>query len=86
MIRTPATKARRGRALSATALRQDLYRVLDRVVATGEPAIVERKGVVLEIVVAARAPDLGRLPSRPDLIVGDPDELIHLDWSAEWKP
>ncbi len=21
----------------------------------------------------------------PDLIIGDPDSLVHMDWSEEWK-
>ena len=25
------------------------------------------------------------LPKR-DIIVGDPEELVHLDWSSEWRP
>lgn len=25
------------------------------------------------------------LPKR-DIIVGDPEELVHLDWSLEWQP
>lgn len=25
------------------------------------------------------------LPKR-DLIVGDPEDLVHLDWSSEWRP
>ena len=25
------------------------------------------------------------LPKR-DLIVGDPEELVHIDWSPEWRP
>ena len=27
-----------------------------------------------------------RLPRREGFIVGDPDELIHIDWSSEWNP
>jgi hypothetical protein len=25
------------------------------------------------------------LPKR-DIIVGDPEDLVHLDWSSEWRP
>ena len=25
------------------------------------------------------------LPKR-DIIVGDPEELVHIDWSSEWRP
>jgi len=27
-----------------------------------------------------------RQPRRKGFIVGDPDELIHMDWASEWNP
>ncbi len=69
--------------LTASQLRADVYRVLDRVLATGEPVEIVRRGARLRIV----KPDTGRrladLPRRP-VIVGDPEELVELDWSDEW--
>jgi hypothetical protein len=35
---------------------------------------------------APRAFSIENLEPHPDGIVGDPDELIHMDWSSEWKP
>lgn len=67
-------------------LRADIYRLLDEVLATGVPLEVERGGRTLQIVAKDRVRKLDRLVRRPDVIVGDPDDLIHLDWSAEWKP
>ena len=29
---------------------------------------------------------LDRLISRPDAIVGDPDDLVEMDWTHEWNP
>jgi hypothetical protein len=26
------------------------------------------------------------LPRREGVVVGDPDDLVHLDWSHAWKP
>ncbi len=30
--------------------------------------------------------DLEKLLPKRDIIVGDPEELVHLDWSSEWRP
>jgi antitoxin (DNA-binding transcriptional repressor) of toxin-antitoxin stability system len=77
-------------AMTASKLRQDIYRVLDHVLATGEPVIIERHGRRLRIVaeddVDERGDKLQRLVHRPEAIIGDPDDLVHLDWSAEWNP
>ena len=37
-------------AVSASALRADIYTLLDRVIETGEPLEIERKGKILRIV------------------------------------
>jgi antitoxin (DNA-binding transcriptional repressor) of toxin-antitoxin stability system len=73
-------------AISATELRSNLYRLLDQVLASGEPLTVERGGRRLRIVVEERPSKLSRLVRRDSVIVGDPDDLVHLDWSGEWKP
>ena len=74
--------------ITATELRQDVYNILDQVAATGEPVDIERKGKRLRIVLL---PEVGsnRLTvisslSDPDLIAGDPEDLVHIDWSEEW--
>jgi hypothetical protein len=72
--------------LTASQLRADVYRVLDRVLESGIPAEIERKGRVLRIVPEAMPSRLTRLVERPTFIKGDPDDLAHLDWSAEWRP
>jgi hypothetical protein len=71
--------------LTPSALRQNLYRVLDEVLETGEPVIIDRKGRRLKIMLEApRRPEL--LEPHADYIVGDPDDLIHVDWSDQWRP
>jgi hypothetical protein len=72
----------------ATQLRKDLYRTLDAVIETGEPVEIERKGHRLKIVLADPQPagTLATLPVYPDYIVGDPEELVHIDWSEHWRP
>ena len=71
--------------VTASKLRQDVYRILDGVLETGEPVEIERKGRRLLIVPAERAKRLDRLPRREYLTV-DPEEIVELDWSGEWNP
>jgi hypothetical protein len=47
---------------------------------------IARKGKTLVIVPKERGSRLDRLPERPGFIVGDPDDLVSLDWSGEWRP
>ena len=76
--------------LTASKLRQDIYRVLDRVLETGEPVEIERHGRRLRIVptraVRSAAPGrLQRLPRRAYLRCA-PERLVHTDWSRQWRP
>jgi len=81
------TKAK-GTALATTAskLRANIYRMLDEVLETGQPLEIERNGKTLVIAPQEQQSIWDRLPRREGFIVGDPDELIHIDWSSEWNP
>lgn len=70
---------------TATALRKDLYNVLDRVLETGEPVEIERNGRIVRIVADRPASRFDRLVRR-DVVVGDPGDLVAMDWSGEWTP
>ncbi len=72
--------------ITATKLRADIYNVLDRAIDSGEAVEIERNGHVLRLVPPAKASVFDRLMPHPGTIVGDPDDLVHLDWSHEWKP
>ena len=72
--------------LTASKLRQDIYRVLDQVLATGEPVEIERNGRRLRITADEPPSRLGELVRRPDAVVGDSEDFVHLDWSGEWRP
>ena len=71
--------------LRASALRENIYRILDEILETGVPVDIERKGKLLRIVAVEPKSKLANLKPR-DLIVGDPEELVHIDWSEEWRP
>ncbi|MGH7897028.1 MAG: type II toxin-antitoxin system Phd/YefM family antitoxin [Candidatus Binatia bacterium] len=74
--------------ITASKLRENIYKILDQVLETGAPVDIERRGRRLRIVPADAPPGrkLDRLRPRPKTIAGDPEDLVHLDWSGEWKP
>jgi antitoxin (DNA-binding transcriptional repressor) of toxin-antitoxin stability system len=71
--------------VTASELRANIYRLLDRVARTGEPLEIEREGQLLRIVAVNGPRKLDRLVRR-DAVVGDPNDLVHMDWSDEWRP
>jgi hypothetical protein len=72
-------------AITASQLRADVYRLLDRAIASGEVLEIERNGVIVRLVPPRASSWLDRLPRR-DLVVGDPDDLVEMDWSTSWDP
>jgi prevent-host-death family protein len=70
--------------ITASKLRENVYRILDEAIATGTPVEVVRKGTVVRIVPEKRVPKLSRLKSRSGF-EGDPDSIIGLDWLREWS-
>jgi hypothetical protein len=71
--------------LTASRLRQDIYRILDEVLKTGVPVEIERRGKVLKIVPPEGSSKLDSLQPRDCLCV-DPEDIVHVDWSEYWRP
>jgi len=71
---------------TATGLRAQLYRVLDRVAKTGVAVEIERRGKILRIVPAGPRDKLAGLVRRKRYLAADPESLVHMDWSGEWRP
>lgn len=63
--------------ITDTDLHERTAEVLDTVLPTGEPVEVERNGQLLRITPSK----LNRL-TRRDAIIGEPDDLVHMDWLA----
>jgi antitoxin (DNA-binding transcriptional repressor) of toxin-antitoxin stability system len=72
--------------LTASRLRANIYRILDQVLETGEPVEIERRGRILRIVAVEPESWLDRIVPIPGFLKCDPDEIVHMDWSSEWKP
>jgi hypothetical protein len=73
--------------ITASKLRENVYRILDEALETGHPIEVLRKGKVLKIVPPEKPKDkLANLKKRPHAIIGDPEDLVSIDWSQYWNP
>ena len=71
--------------VSSEVLQSHLGEWLDQVLATGEPLEIERNGKRLILSPEEPLPEkLRNLPKR-DCIVGDPEDLVHMDWSTYWN-
>jgi antitoxin (DNA-binding transcriptional repressor) of toxin-antitoxin stability system len=73
-------------AITASDLRQDIYRILDSVLDSGQAVEVERRGRRLKIAPVAAASKLSRLVPRAKFLRGDPDDIVSVDWSDTWRP
>ena len=79
--------------ITASKLRENIYRILDEVAETGVPVEIVRKGVKLRIVAEIKRSKLANLTKRKDLLISD-EELLNLrwedsegykEWLEEWK-
>ena len=70
--------------ITATQFRDNIYRVLDEVIKTGRPVEIIRRGKVLRIVPEKPVSKPANLKKRGSF-VGDPDDIIGMDWSKEWS-
>lgn len=73
-------------AITASDLRQDIYRILDSVLESGQPLEVERRGRRLQIVPVVPSSKLSRLVRRTKFLRRDPEDLVSVDWSDTWRP
>ena len=70
--------------ITASTLRQNIYKLLDRVIETGEPIEILKKGVLLQIVPLKKQKKVKRLKRR-EIMTSDPESIVHIDWAHEWK-
>lgn len=68
--------------MSVTALRQNLFKVVDQVLATGVTVEIEHHGKKLLLIPAEPVSKLANLKRR-HVIIGDPEDLVNLP-IGEW--
>jgi antitoxin (DNA-binding transcriptional repressor) of toxin-antitoxin stability system len=70
--------------ITASKLRENIYRILDEAIETGVPVEVLRKGNVVKIVPEPRVSKLSRLKKHEGAFVGNPDDIIGMHWTGEY--
>lgn len=73
------------RKITVTQLRGNIYNIIDEVLTKGESVEIERKGKKLRLVSMEKTSKLDKLTLHPGTIIGDPEDLVEMDWSTEWN-
>ena len=73
--------------ITISRLRENIYNIIDSVIDTGIPVFIQRKGKTVKITIEGKVDKLenSKGSEKRKIIQGDPDDLIHVDWSSEWK-
>jgi hypothetical protein len=71
------------KTVTPTQLRADIYNILDEVLETGIPVEIRKGGKKLKIISLEGGDKFQNLISRPEVIIGDPDELAEINWVDE---
>ncbi|KYC36408.1 prevent-host-death family protein [Scytonema hofmannii PCC 7110] len=66
-------------------LSNDIDRLLDEVIETGIPLEIIKNGKSLKIISTERKDKLKNLTFKPDVIQGNPDDLVNISWEQEVK-
>ena len=67
-----------------SALRADIYNIFDRVIESGKPIKIVRKGVTVRLVPETTKSKLSRV-RKIDCLNCEPEELLGLNWEHEWS-
>ena len=71
--------------VTASKLRENVYTILDHALQTGAPVEIIRHGKVLKIVPEERAPKRSRRRKHSRVMIGNPEDFVHVDWLHEWS-
>jgi hypothetical protein len=71
------------KSVTPTELSKNLDRLLDEILKTGIPLEIDRGGERLRIIPVEKVDKLKNLIHLPDVILGDADDPIDLNWQQE---
>lgn len=71
------------KSVTPTELRANIYNLLDEVLESGIPLEVRKADRRLLIMPVEKVDKLRNLIRRPQVIKGDPDELVDISWEHE---
>ena len=72
--------------ITPTEFRKNLFNILDTLLESGKTLEIKRNGHIFKVIPPRRKRKLDRLVPHSDAVIGKSDDLIHRDWSDEWKP
>ena len=67
-------------SVTVTELRGNIYHLLYEVLATGIPLEIKKGGRTLLITPVEPVDKFANMVFRPDVINGDPADLVHIEW------
>ena len=71
------------KTVTPTELRENIYQLLEDVLRTGLPLEIKKGNQRLRIVPSEKVDKFQRLVHRPEVILGDPEDLVDLKWEQE---
>lgn len=71
------------KTVTPTQLRTNIYNLLDEILKTGLPLEIKKGDKKLRIVPVDKVDKLKNLILRPDVIQGDPNDLVEISWREE---
>ena len=71
------------KSITPTELRSNIYNLLDEVLDSGVPIEISKGNRKLRIVPVEKVDKLQNLILRPNVIKGDPDDLVNISWEKE---
>jgi prevent-host-death family protein len=71
------------KTVTPTELRANIYQLLEEVLDTGVPLEIKKGDRRLRVVPVEEVDKFHNLVFRPQVILGDPEELVTIDWESE---
>ncbi len=73
------------KSITASQLEANIIKYLDEVLNTGVSLEIVKEGKKLQITPVDKVDKLKNLVSRPNVINGNPDDLVNISWEKEIK-
>lgn len=71
------------KTVTPTELRANIYNLLEEVLTSGVPLEIKKGDKKLRIIPVDKVDKLQNLVSRPEVIRGDPESLVDINWTDE---
>jgi prevent-host-death family protein len=66
--------------ITVTELRKNIFNLLEEILNTGVPLEINKGGRLLRIAPVEPVDKFADLVYQPDVINGDPEDLVHIEW------